>query len=57
MLINGSLGLDLAVKLEDSLYFKKGENWSASNLEHWSFNTPTQRVEFTFPDRHGSGVG
>jgi len=57
LLVNGPLGLDLAMKLEDSLYFKKGDDWSESNLEHWSFNTPTQWAELTLAEGRVSGAG
>jgi|GEM_PF-5099406 len=49
LLVTGPLGLDLAVKIEDNLYFKNGDDWSSANLEHWCFNTPTHWAEFSPP--------
>lgn len=51
ILVTGPLGLDLAVKFEGSLYFKNGDDWSTSNLEHWCFNPPTQWAAFTSSER------
>lgn len=49
LLVNGPLGLDLAVKLEDHLYFKKGDDWAPNNLEHWQYNMPTHWAKPTLP--------
>lgn len=51
LLVTGPLGVDLAIRLEGNLFFKKGDEWSPSNLEHWSNNIPIQWAEFTLPDR------
>lgn len=49
LLVRGPLGLDLAVNLEDNLYFKKGDDWTPKNLEYWSTNRPTQWAELALP--------
>lgn len=50
LLVTGPLGLDLAMKVADSLYFKNGDDWSSANLEHWCFHTPTQWAHLTPPE-------
>ncbi len=55
LLVSGPLGLDLAMNLEFHWYFKKGDDWSASNLEYWSFDPPTQWAEFTPPVEYNLG--
>ncbi len=57
LLVYGPLGLDLAVNLADHWYFKKGDDWSASNLEHWSCDTPTQWAEFAKPVEYSLANG
>jgi len=49
LLVYGQLGVDVAVILEGQWYYKKGDDWSAANLEHWCYNTPTRWAEFTAP--------
>ncbi len=50
LLVIGPLGIDLAMLLENNLYFKKGDDWTSGNLEHWRYNMPTQWSELTLPD-------
>lgn len=47
VLVNGPLGIDLAVHLEDNLYFKKGDDWSPNNLELWQNCKPTHWADLT----------
>ena len=49
LLVYGQLGVDVAIVLEDQWYFKKGDDWSAANLEHWTYNTPTRWAKFNAP--------
>ncbi|MFW2368930.1 MAG: hypothetical protein ACN4GW_21140 [Desulforhopalus sp.] len=50
LLVYGPLGIDLAVNIENNLFFKKGDDWTPKNLEHWANNRPTHWAALTLPD-------
>ena len=52
-LVYGPLGVDLGIYISGHWYFKRGDDWSAENLELWHFNAPQQWAEIELPGEYG----
>lgn len=56
LLVAGSLGVDLAMRIDGHWYYKSGDNWNPKNLEYWCNFQPTKWADFDFPAEQTRGI-